>query len=230
MKSWSIQYFPSKKKVQTCTYTDYSHNSIITQPGTWLDTYWSAYSHKVWTLSTQHSNSQYADFYTTLGLGHTFVSAQHTVTILTRNVIYLHLQREAPNKSVGFLLKLCSQLGTHYPNHTLHMKIEPSKFPDALYILSMLLTVALSELRNSYFYMHQYNHLISIKASVSWNHVSWNRWESNCSHARQPENTKNIKFTVTISWKEVFSQLHFTLKTLHSKNSAPNWLSVTNQM
>ena len=62
---------------------------------------------------------------------------------------------------------MCSQLGTRNPNHTLHMKIEPSKFPDALYILSMLLTVALSELGNSYFYMHQYNHLISIKASVS---------------------------------------------------------------
>ena len=38
-------------------------------------------------LSTQHSNSKYAGFYTTLGLGHMFVSVQHTVTILTRNVI-----------------------------------------------------------------------------------------------------------------------------------------------
>ena len=43
----------------------------------------------------------------------------------------LHLHREAPNKSVGFLLKLCSQLGTHNPNHTLHMKIQPSQLPDA---------------------------------------------------------------------------------------------------
>ena len=132
---WRVGLFSNafvKKYIQTCTYTDYGHNSIITHPVTWLDTYCSAHSHKVWTLSvhgtqTHHTpwdmtghtllstrsqslnyqtwHSKYAGFYTTLGLGHMFVSAQHTVAISTRNVISSPSQRSThtQKQSVGFL-------------------------------------------------------------------------------------------------------------------------------
>jgi len=72
-------------------------------------------------LSTQHSNSKYAGFYTTLGLGHMFVSVQHTHFL--PGMWSLHLHREAPNKSVGFLLRFCSLLGIHSHNHPLHVNI-----------------------------------------------------------------------------------------------------------
>ena len=87
LKRWRVK----SRELTTPPESPNSYNSTFTHPGTWLDAYCSAYSHKVWTLSTQHS--KYAGFYTTLGLGHVFVGAHHTVTILTRNVTSSPSQR-----------------------------------------------------------------------------------------------------------------------------------------
>ena len=81
---WRV--LPLLKTKQICSYTDYTHSYIITHPGTW-HILLSIQSQNFNSLSTQHSNSKYAGFYTTLGLGHMFV------TIFTRNVISSPSQR-----------------------------------------------------------------------------------------------------------------------------------------
>ena len=111
MKSWSIQYCPCLKKKRTCTYTDYSHNSIITHPGTWLDTYCSAYSHKVWTFSVHSTQSmlvftQHWDWGTCLSM----CSIQSP---FWPGMWSLHLHREASIKSgwrgLPCILQCCLQ-------------------------------------------------------------------------------------------------------------------------
>ena len=130
------------------------------------------HAHTLTTVTTPSSHT----------LGHDWTHiAQMTVIILTRNMISSPSQRSTkqicrvPVKIV--LPSLYTQSQPHSPHEnraqpTPRCSLHPEHALDC------------SPLWIREFWLLQSNHLISIKASVSWNHVSWDRWESNCSHAR----------------------------------------------
>ena len=95
----------------------YTALKLITHPGTWLDTHCSAHGHKVWTIRHGTQNMQVFTQHWDWG---TCLSVRSIQLPFRPGMWSLHLHREAPTKSVGFLLKLCSQLGTCNPNHLLH--------------------------------------------------------------------------------------------------------------